>query len=145
MTVQAILLRKGRRVVFAHGHTPVADAIDKMLNARIGALVVSRDGRGIEGLVTERDVIRSLAANGVRRSLQLTLADIMSRPAQTCRPDDTVRSVLANMIRRHVRHMPVVKDGELRGIVSIGDVVKHRLDEAETEARVVREAFVIAR
>jgi CBS domain-containing protein len=145
MTVQGILMRKGARVYFAHHNTRVADALDKMLRARIGALVVSRASPGLEGLVTERDIIRSLATEGVRQCLRLTVGDIMSRPVRTCGPDDSLRRVLTTMTRRRVRHMPVVKDGNLCGIVSIGDVVKHRLEEAETEARVAREAFVIAR
>jgi len=145
MTVQGLLMRKGARVYFAHGSTPVADAIDKMLRARIGALVVSRDGHAIDGLVTERDIIRSLAARGVRLGLELTVADVMTRPVHTCAPEDRLRWVLATMTRRRLRHMPVVRDGDLCGIVSIGDVVKHRLEEAEMEARVAREAFVIAR
>ncbi len=145
MTVQRILMLKGKRVIIVHRHTPVATAVDTMRREAVGALVVSRNGREIQGLVSERDVIRALVSIGVNQCLTMPVAGIMSWPVESCRPDDNLRWVLAAMTQARVRHMPVMKNGVLCGIVSIGDVVRHRLEEAETEARAARDAFMAAR
>ncbi len=145
MTVQQILMQKGKRVIVVHRHTPVASAVETMRHERVGALVVSRNGREIQGLVSERDVIRALVSRGVNRCLTMPVAGIMSCPVESCRPDDSLRWVLAAMTQQRVRHMPVLKNGVLCGIVSIGDVVRQRLAEAESEARVAREASMDGR
>jgi CBS domain-containing protein len=145
MTVQRILMLKGKRVIIVHRDTPVASAVATLRRERVGALVVSRNGREIQGLVSERDVIRALASIGVNQCLTMQVADIMSCPVESCRPDDGLSWVLATMTQRRVRHMPVMKNGVLCGIISIGDVIRHRLEEAESEARAAREAFMAAR
>ena len=145
VTVQGILLQNGRRVIVVHRRTPVTAAVEKMRREGVGALVVSRDGREIQGLVSGRDIIRALVSNGVDQSLTMSVADIMSWPVDSCTPGDSLRSVLATMTRRRIRYMPVTENGGLCGIVSIGEVVGRRLREAETEARAARQVFRVDR
>ncbi|HET7728149.1 MAG TPA: CBS domain-containing protein [Candidatus Limnocylindrales bacterium] len=111
---------------------------------RIGAMVVSRDGRTIDGIVSERDVVRALAERGAT-VLGDRVADIMTTSVATCAPNDPVKHVMSEMTRRRIRHLPVVDGGVLAGLVSIGDVVKNRLEEMETEANVLREAYLAGR
>jgi CBS domain-containing protein len=93
------------------------------------------------GIITERDIVHGLAARGAAL-LEMPVSLLMTREPITCTPDDDVTTVMARMTRFRVRHLPVVVDGRLAGIVSIGDVVKSRLDELQTEANVLREAFL---
>jgi CBS domain-containing protein len=104
-------------------------------------MVVSEDGRSVSGMISERDVVRGLAERGAR-ILEVPVAELMTRTVFSCGPKDTIKQVMAEMTRRRVRHLPVVADGVLVGIVSIGDVVKSRLDEVETETNVLREAYI---
>lgn len=97
----------------------------------IGALVVSNDGDHIEGVVSERDVIWALVEHGPRL-LDWPVREVMTRDVTTCRLDDTVAELMAQMTELRTRHFPVVSDNRLVGIVSIGDAVKHRVDELET-------------
>ena len=108
----------------------------------IGAFVVSQDGSTILGMVSERDIVHGLAEHGTKL-LALPVSQVMTSPVVTCTPEDTVTAVMARMTRYRVRHLPVVEDGELSGIVSIGDVIKHRLDELEMEANILRETLMI--
>ena len=102
---------------------------------------MSEDGATLLGLVDERDIVHALAVYGAR-TLDLRASDVMVRRPVTCRVDDGVTHVMSEMTRHRVRHLPVVEGSRLHGIVSIGDVVKHRLDELETEANILREAFI---
>ena len=104
-------------------------------------MVVSADGRTVSGIVSERDVVRGLAERGTR-ILEVPVSELMTRDVISCTPRDTVKQVMAEMTRRRIRHLPVVEDGVLRGIVSIGDVVKNRLEEMETETNVLREVYI---
>lgn len=144
MTVRGILKRKGREVIVVHRRTLVSDAIAKMRRRSVGALVISQDGREIQGIVTERDMVHALAAQGVDKLLSMTVAGVRSRPVEVCRPNDSVKRIMGIMTRRRVRHMPVVDDNGLCGIVSIGDVVKQRLAETELEVDVIRETLMIS-
>ncbi|MBI2217327.1 MAG: CBS domain-containing protein [Candidatus Rokubacteria bacterium] len=144
MKVTSILKAKGSDVITVRSETPV-EAVVRALRAKgIGAVVVSDDGASVAGMIAERDVVHALALYG-GRVLHLHASDIMVRRVVTCRPDDSVTHVMGQMTAHRVRHLPVVDGGRLRGIVSIGDVVKHRLDELETEANVLREAFIARR
>jgi len=107
----------------------------------IGALVVSQDGTTFLGLISERDIVHSLAEHGAGL-LGMRASQVMTKSVVTCGPEDSVTSVMAQMTRHRVRQIPVVEGGKLRGIVSIGDVVKHRVDELELEANVLREAYI---
>jgi CBS domain-containing protein len=142
MKVESILRRKGAHVETVTSETTVSTAVWSLRTKGIGALVVSDDGRSIQGVFSERDVVRALAAHG-GALLGMRVAQVMSPVAVTCTPEDTVQRLMAEMTRRRVRHIPVVDEGGLRGIVSIGDVVKHRLDELEMEANVLRETLIV--
>ena len=109
-----------------------------MLNReRIGALVVSEDGTDVAGVLSERDIVIAIGRYG-EDLLSRPVDEIMTRNVITCDPDDTVGELMAEMTNRRIRHLPVVADGRLRGIVSIGDLVKNRLDEVEFEASSLR-------
>jgi CBS domain-containing protein len=141
MNVEGILRSKGAAVVTIKPDATVRDLVDGLREERIGAMVVSEDGRSVLGIISERDVVRGLAERGPR-VLDAAVADLMTRNVVSCTPKDTVKQVMAEMTRRRIRHLPVVTDGVLTGIVSIGDVVKNRLEEMETETNVLREAYI---
>ncbi len=118
-----------------------AAAARMLRDHHIGALVVTEWGAGVQGIITERDIVQGLADRG-SALLDLPVAAVMTRAPATCTPDDDIQTVMSRMTRLRVRHLPVIAEGQLRGIVSIGDVVKHRLDELELETNVLRDAFL---
>lgn len=136
--VAVILNRKGADVATIAPEATLADAVRALAEHNVGALVVSRDGRRVDGVVSERDIVRRLATSGAG-SLDLAVADAMTADVTTCSRDATVDQLMATMTERRIRHIPVVQDGQLVGIVSIGDVVKSRMDELETETEVLHE------
>jgi CBS domain-containing protein len=144
MNVQGILQAKGASVVTIRPDATVAELVAGLRDERIGAMVVSEDGHRVDGIVSERDVVRALAAVG-GRAVDQRVGDIMTRSVRTCEPADSVKSLMELMTKHRIRHLPVVADGRLVGIVSIGDVVKTRLDEMATETSVLREAYLGAR
>ncbi|MGI9029961.1 MAG: CBS domain-containing protein [Ilumatobacteraceae bacterium] len=133
MNVQTILAGKGADVATIGHRTSLSDAVAQLRDRGVGALVVSDDGRHIDGIVSERDVVRALAAHG-SGALGRTVGSVMSAQVVKCEADDSVDALMASMTERRIRHLPVV-DGEglLAGIVSIGDVVKSRLGELQSE------------
>lgn len=137
MNVQTILRHKGRSVVTIHPDATVERAIAILRLRGIGALVVSDDGEGVLGILSERDIVEALGRFG-GELLQISVAEVMSCPVVTCEPDDSVAELMAEMTNRRVRHFAVVSEGRLCGIVSIGDLVKNRLDEIEFEAHSMR-------
>jgi CBS domain-containing protein len=141
MKVASILKAKGSTVVTTPPRTSVATATRRLRDQHIGALVVSEDGATVLGLITERDIVHGLADRGPSL-LELPVSLVMTRTLVTCTPDDDITTVMSRMTRLRVRHLPVVVGERLQGIISIGDVVKHRLDELQTEANVLREAFL---
>src|SRR5262249_37595979 len=106
-------------------------------------IVVSEDGSMVLGLVSERDIIRGLTEHGAQL-LTLPVSKLMTSPVITCRLEESITAVMARMTRHRARHLPVVEGGKLCGIVSIGDVVKHRLDELQLEANVLRENLMVS-
>ena len=141
MNVEGILRAKGAAVVTIEPRATVADLVRGLRDAGIGAMVVSDDGRTVRGIVSERDVVRALADRG-QQVLTMPVTELMTRQVVTCAPQDTVKQLMGEMTRRRIRHLPVVADDVLVGIVSIGDVVKNRLEEMETETNVLREAYI---
>jgi CBS domain-containing protein len=141
MDVDGILRAKGAAVVTIRPDATVADLVRGLREERIGAMVVSEDGRSVLGIISERDVVRGLADRGPR-ILEARVAELMTRDVVTCTPRDSVKQVMAEMTTRRVRHLPVVADGASSGIVSIGDDVKNRLEEMATETNVLREAYI---
>ena len=140
MKVENVLNTKGRHVETVSPQEGVAGAIHRLTNEVIGALVVTTDGERVEGVMSERDVVRALAKHGVR-VLDMRVGEVMSRSTPVCSSQDTLAHVMAEMTRTRHRHLPVVDGGRLTGIVSIGDVVKHRLEEMALEASVLRDAY----
>jgi CBS domain-containing protein len=137
MNVETILRNKGSRVATIRPDATIADAVDALRRERIGALIVSEDGESVDGILSERDIVIALADSGTDL-LSRTVDEIMTRNVITCAPSDTVGELMAEMTNRRIRHFPVVADGRLCGIVSIGDLVKNRLDEVEFEAQSLR-------
>ncbi|MDE2165138.1 MAG: CBS domain-containing protein [Alphaproteobacteria bacterium] len=138
MNVESILKAKGHQVVTIAPVAAVAEAAALLRRMGIGALVVSVDGRRLDGIVSERDIVHALADRGAA-ALDLRVADLMTRRVVTCAPGETVAELMAEMTRRRIRHLPVVEHGRLVGLVSIGDVVKNRLEEMEEETTSLRQ------
>jgi CBS domain-containing protein len=138
MNVAAILRQKGRAVTTASPGTSLLDVANKLAAKRIGAIVVIGPRGEVAGIVSERDIIRALAANGAS-CLTRPVAETMTKLVVTCQETDTLNELMAMMTSRRFRHLPVVTDGALVGIVSIGDVVKHHIAEVEMEATAMRE------
>ena len=138
MTVAAILRTKGGDVATIAPDATIEAAVATLAKKRIGALVVSLDGKTGIGILSERDVVRMLAERGTK-ALTMPVSAAMTAPIRTCRLADDVPSVMAEMTRHRIRHIPVVEDGQLTGIISIGDVVKRRLDDLESESSAMRE------
>ena len=132
MHVKEILAHKGPAVITIAPGDTVSRVAQLLAEHRIGALVVTRDGLRIEGIVSERDVVKALNTFGAD-VLNIAVREIMTADVHTCVPADEVRSLARTMTEKRFRHMPVVVDGSLSGIVTIGDIVKGRVDELETE------------
>jgi CBS domain-containing protein len=130
--ISQLLRSKGREVATVDGGESVRTALELLARHGVGALVVSSDGRHIDGIVSERDVARGLHERGAAL-LTDPVSSVMTAEVHTCGPDAGVHELARTMTDRRVRHVPIVEDGVLAGIVSIGDVVKARLDELETE------------
>jgi CBS domain-containing protein len=132
MRISEILRRKGEQVATIEPEADVRRLLGLLAEHNIGAVVVSTDGRTIEGIVSERDVVRRLAERGAGL-LDEAVATIMTATVRTCAPGDQVEDLRATMTEHRIRHLPVVRDGGLAGIVSIGDVVKSAIAELESE------------
>jgi len=141
LRVRDILAAKGDRVVTTKPFSSVKTIAQILRVENIGALVVTEDGDSVVGIVSERDVVHGFTVHGERLA-DKTAGDIMTREALTCGLEDAVKDVMAKMTRHRVRHLPVLREGRLAGLVSIGDVVKSRLDEAELETSVMRDYVV---
>ena len=138
MTVKAILSVKGTEVLTIEPTTSLAAAAKLLAERKIGALVVTGPDQRVVGIVSERDIVQELAAHGPA-ALDLALTVVMTRKVTTCSASDTISSVMERMTAGKFRHLPVLEQGRLAGIVSIGDVVKHRLQEMEREQSALRD------
>jgi CBS domain-containing protein len=132
MRITDILRRKGDDVVTIAPGESVQALLDALARHRVGALVVSSGDGALDGIVSERDVVRRLQTDGAA-VLSSRVSDIMTAAVHTATPEDTLDDLMVLMTDRRVRHIPVVVDGRLHGIVSIGDVVKHRIEELQVE------------
>jgi CBS domain-containing protein len=141
--ISTLLADKGDAVATITGDAPVVRAVNELAARRIGALVVSSDGLHIDGIVSERDVVRGLDEHH-GSVLDEPVSSIMTSTVFTCSPDDDVESLRPVMTERRIRHVPVVRDGQLCGIVSIGDVVKANIGELEKDRKELRE-YITAR
>jgi CBS domain-containing protein len=138
MTVKAILARKGTDVVTADPNTSLAEAVKVLAENRIGAVVVTDAERRVFGILYERDIVRAFAEKGAA-ALAAPIAEVMTRDVVTCGITDAVSEIMERMTNGRFRHVPVVDQGQLAGIVSIGDVVKTRVDEMEQESAALRD------
>jgi CBS domain-containing protein len=137
MTIRAILSSKGGEVLSIGSNARVADAVALLAEKRIGAVPVIDDGH-VVGIFSERDVVYGIARNGAA-ALDARIGDVMTTPAMTIDPDSAVMSGLSLMTRRRIRHLPVVDDNRVIGFVSIGDLVKYRIEKIEAEAAAMRD------
>jgi CBS domain-containing protein len=138
MTVKAILAGKSADVVTIDPTATLADAVKLLAANRIGAVVVTGADRRLIGILSERDIVRTLATEGAS-ALQTSVSDSMTRKVVTCAETETISEIMERMTAGKFRHVPVVDQGHLIGIVSIGDVVKSRLEEMERESDALRD------
>jgi CBS domain-containing protein len=138
MTVKAILSRKGSDVVTTDPNATLAEVVRTLSARRIGAVVVTGADRRIVGILSERDVVRVLGEKGAS-ALDQPITDVMTRKVTTCSMGDTIIELMERMTEGKFRHVPVVDQGRLVGIVSIGDVVKWRVHEMEDESAALHE------
>jgi CBS domain-containing protein len=139
VNVEYILARKGREVKTIAPDASLEDALQRLRAERIGALVVSENGTNLLGILSDRDILDAIADHGTD-VLGESVGSVMTAKVFTCSRDDRVSVIMALMTDRRIRHVPVVEeDGRLCGMISIGDVVKQRLDEIQSEADALRE------
>jgi CBS domain-containing protein len=143
MHVSDILKAKGSKVITIRPDLSIEHIAQRLRAERVGALVVSESGTTVDGIISERDVAHGLAEHGAE-ILSRTAAELMTKAVVTCSPKDTIAHVAKVMTHQRIRHLPVTEGRRLVGIVSIGDVVRHRLDELELEASVLRD-YAVAR
>ena len=142
MFVSDILSQKGGLVFSVTPATSVAEVSKQLSGRRIGSVLVLNEASSVVGIVSERDLVRALAMHGPK-ALDLEARQIMTRDVVTCDPDDSIDEVMQAMTNGRFRHLPVVQRGELLGLVSIGDVVKARLEEAQHETEALK-AYIVA-
>jgi CBS domain-containing protein len=143
MKIADILHTKGHTVHTVLPWLTVAEVVERLGRLGVGAVLVCDENRAIRGIVSERDVVRALRRHGAAL-LDMQVTEVMTRHVSTCDPDETVAHAMSRMTTGRYRHLPVLADGVLVGLVSIGDLVKHRVREMELETGVLRDA-VIAR
>jgi CBS domain-containing protein len=136
MSIADILQDKGNQIVKATQTDTVLSAVGQLARHRIGVVIVEDARMRPVGMFSERDFVNATAEHGAA-ALTMPLEQLMSMPIISCRPTDRVEAAMAQMTRSRIRHLPVIDEGRLAGIVSLGDLVKHRLDEKELEADVL--------
>lgn len=143
MTVSSILVDKGREVVTIDPGASLADAARLLAEKRIGAVPILGADRRLVGIISERDIVQALAVRGAA-ALDEPVSQTMTRRVETCNERETIASIMERMTKGKFRHVPVADQGRLIGIVSIGDVVKHRLREMERESAAMRDYILTA-
>lgn len=136
MTVAAILSGKGHETITARSNALLSEICETLAKNKIGAVVVCADDK-IEGIISERDIVRFIGNQGAS-ALQLPVTSVMTKNVVTCTEENSINEVMARMTQGRFRHMPVVKDGKLTGVISIGDVVKFKIAQVELEAEQMR-------
>jgi CBS domain-containing protein len=142
MSIQDIIERKGSIVETISASASAKAAADRMREKKIAALIVT-DGNTIDGIISEREIVRAISLHGAS-FFSLRVGEVMSRDLVTAGPGDSVKRAMKLMTQFRARHLPVLRDGALAGIVSIGDVVKNRLEDLELETNVLRDAYLAA-
>lgn len=141
MTVRKIIVRKHQKTPWVSPTAPVSELLAKLENEEVGALVVSYDGRIIEGIISEHDIVRGLQSEGAA-VLTLPVSALMTTDVVTCELTDPIAGIMSLMDYRSIRHVPVVENGNLAGIVSIQDIVRDRLEEVQLQADSMRSYIV---
>ncbi len=137
MHVTEILKSKGREVITTGPDETAASTARLLASRRIGAVLVCDDDSAVVGIISERDIVGAISRDGAR-ALEMSVAELMTRDVVTCEPGDSLTVVMEMMTTRRIRHLPVMSGGKLEGIISIGDVVKYRLEEAQFEVDALR-------
>ena len=143
MLVSTILAQKGNRIISVSPDDRISDVAALLTRERIGAVLVRDPEQALVGILSERDIVNAIADQG-SNCLEFAAQDLMTSEVVTCQPGDSLNQVMSQMTELRIRHVPVVDDGDLVGIISIGDVVKHRLAEVESEAESLREYITSA-
>ncbi len=143
MTVRTILADKGREIVTIEPGASLADAAQLLAERRIGAAIILGADHRLVGIISERDIVQALAARGAP-ALEEPVSRIMTRSVETCNESETICNIMERMTAGKFRHVPVVDQGRVTGIVSIGDVVKHRLHEMERETAAMHDYILTA-
>jgi CBS domain-containing protein len=143
MTVSIILADKGRNVVSIEPSASLAQAVRVLAEKRIGAALILGADKRIAGIISERDIVRALAARGAA-VLEEPVSQTMTRKVETCNENEAVATIMERMTAGKFRHMPVVDQGRVIGVVSIGDIVKHRVHEIERESVALRDYIMTA-
>ncbi len=138
MRVSSLVEGKGSNIVSVTPASQISDVAHTLREHRIGAVLVLSDDGAIAGMLSERDIVRGVAEHG-NHCLTMSAGDLMTRSVVTCGPDDSVDRVMALMTEHRIRHLPVTDAGGLVGIISIGDVVKHKIEQIEAEAKEMRD------
>jgi CBS domain-containing protein len=144
MKVAEILKTKGHGVKTVRPDETILAFATHLRNARIGAMIVSHDGSTLDGIISERDLAHGLAAYGAQLP-GIRVSALMTKVVTVCSPEDSITHVMNVMTQQRIRHVPVMDGHELTGIISIGDVLKHRLDEMQLEVNVLRDVAVARR
>ena len=144
MRVADILRNKGSTVKTVTPDETALEMAEKLRAAQIGAMIVSEDGTSIDGIISERDLAYGLAEHG-RELPRIAVSKLMTKLVLVCSPEDSITDVMKLMTQRRIRHLPVKDGAQLVGIISIGDVLKHRLGEVQLEANVLRDYAMAAR
>ncbi|MFQ5939652.1 MAG: CBS domain-containing protein [Alphaproteobacteria bacterium] len=138
MRVAQILKAKGHKVVTTRLDTTIAELVRTLTLERIGAAVVTGDEGTVVGIISERDIVHGLSEHGADL-LNMRVGELMTPTVVTCRPEQSLEDIMREMTSSRIRHLPVLQDGEMVGIISIGDVVKNRLEELEKESGALRD------
>ncbi|POF31632.1 CBS domain-containing protein [Roseibium marinum] len=143
MTVAAILSGKGHDTITVRSDVLLSEVCETLAKHKIGAVVVCDGNEAIEGIVSERDIVRVVGTQG-ESALKLPVSSVMTKDVMTCTEENSVNEVMARMTKGRFRHMPVVKNGKLAGVISIGDVVKFKIAQVELEAEQMRSYITMA-
>ncbi len=142
MKIETLLEMKGRDVVTVGPTEMLSTVVRRMKLARTGCVVVSEDGKHLEGIVAVRDIAYALAEHEAKFAMDLPASEIMIRSVKTCTPADTLKSVMRNLTSSRALNAPVLKDGDLYGIVSIDDVAKYAVQEMELESEILHDELI---
>lgn len=142
MYVRDILKTKGNDIIAVSASDPISAVLSLMADKQIGAVLVKSDGGAIAGIISERDIVRAMKSHG-ESIFSKSVGDLMTTEVVTCSSMDSIAAIMGMMTSKRFRHVPVVDDGELVGVISIGDVVKSRIEEAEAEAEALRKYIAL--